>query len=459
MSVPRNLRPVQLLVAVAPFALLVAGTTLATSSPSAWYAACALVAISSSVLAWRKKLHERGQWHTAANLISALRQEDYSLRVRPNALGTSEQFLFQEVNALGEQLRHKRLEATEASELLQRVVTATDTAMLAFDESMLVVLDNRAARQLFGVSDEGLLGCSAADLGLPLPASDKSPQKLSREFPGALGPFELRSRWFRYRGRPHTLAIMVDVGKLLGGQERRAHRQMIHAFSHELNNSLAPIQSLAMRLQSVSSELGDRVAHRPTENAGIRETLQEGLDDLRLGLSVIHRRAHHLGRVMGEYAKLAKIPEPVKKPLSARRWLQRIEVLHDAQAVVVDDSGAVDPQGEVFVYGDEGLLDQALLNLIKNGIEANQAVHEKRSAVVVRCTCRDHWVVITVTDNGSGIDEETDPFLPLFTTKDNGAGIGLPLSRDILMAHDGRLELRNRTDAPGAVARLTLPRY
>jgi two-component system, NtrC family, nitrogen regulation sensor histidine kinase NtrY len=266
--------------------------------------------------------------------------------------------------------------------------------------------------------------------------------------PGALGPFELRVQPFRYRGRPHTLLVMTSVGRLLREEERRAHRQIISVLSHEINNSLAPIKSLAGRLQSLTAQL-----QQPAPD-GAADADGGALDDIQTGLTVIARRSGHLAQVMSDYARLARSPEPFPAPIRVRIWIERNVQLWPG--VVVSEASP----DELSLCGDEALLDQVLLNLIKNALEATAGARSVDAAalpVSISWHVLGRWLAIVVSDRGCGLPDGIDPFLPFVSSKPDGSGIGLALCRDVAEAHGGRLELVNRSDGPGCLARLTLP--
>jgi nitrogen fixation/metabolism regulation signal transduction histidine kinase len=369
---------------------------------------------------------------TLSNMLAALREGDYSIRARgadrEDALGLA----FLESNLLGETLRTQRLGAMEATALLRTVMAEIDVAVFAFDEADRVRLVNRAGERLLAQPVERLLGRTAEQVGLADGLEGPSPRTMDVAFPGGAGRWEVRRGIFRQDGRPHTLLVLADVSKTLREEELQAWQRLVRVLSHEINNSLAPIKSITGSLLS----LLDR--HTRPADAD---------DDLRRGLNVIGGRSEGLVRFMSAYARLAKLPAPNRVPLDVATWVRRVAALETRMPVTVVEG----PSTTLRADGDQ--LDQLLINLVRNAVDASL---ESRGDVRIRWTRHNGAFSLIVEDEGPGLASAANLFVPFFTTKPQGSGIGLVLSRQIAEAHGGSLSLDNRTDRRGCIALVRL---
>ncbi len=369
-----------------------------------------------------------------ANLLAGLREGHFTLRAREGEADDVLGAVRREVNALQETLRDQRLGAVEADALLRRVMEEIDVAVLAFDASHALRLVNRAGERLLGHPAERLLGKTAAQLGLEGCLGGDTPRVAELDLAGAgAGKWEIRRRPFRLGGLPHTLVMLADISRVLRAEERQVWQRLVRVLSHEINNSLAPIKSLA----GTMTALLDRPRRAP-----------DWEEDLRKGLEVISVRADALNRFMGSYARLAKLPPPTPGPVPVGDWVRRVASLETRVPVRVSEGPAVT------LHADGDQLDQLLINLVRNGAEAAQAAGGE---VEVGWGLRNGALEVTVTDGGPGLQTTTNLFVPFFTTKPNGSGIGLVLCRQVAEAHGGTLTLANRAGGAGAVATLTLP--
>ena len=371
---------------------------------------------------------------TLSNMLAALREGDYSIRARgaerDDALGLA----YLEANLLGETLRTQRLGAMEATALLRTVMADIDVAVFAFDDDERLRLVNRAGERLLGHVAERLLGRSAEQVGLADCLVGESPRTMDVTFPGGAGRWEVRRGSFRQNGRPHTLLVLADVTKALREEELQAWRRLVRVLSHEINNSLAPIKSIAGSLQTLLD--------RPVRAGDVD-------NDIRRGLSVIGGRSEALIRFMSAYARLARLPAPQRVPLDVGTWVRRVAALETRLPVRVEAG----PPTVIRADGDQ--LDQLLINLLRNAVDASL---ETGGGVCIRWTRQNGTIAILVEDEGPGLPSSANLFVPFFTTKPQGSGIGLVLSRQIAEAHGGSLSLENRKGARGCIAtfRLTI---
>lgn len=372
---------------------------------------------------------------TLSNMLAALREEDYSMRARfgdpEDALG----LLSLEMNTLGETLREQRLEVLETTALLRRVMEEIDVAVFAFDDQTRLCLVNRSGERLLDRSTVALRGLSAGELGLVDLLEGDSLRLAHRAFPGRTSRWEIRRSAFRQEGRPHTLLVVSDLSRALRAEERQAWQRLVRVLSHEINNSLAPIRSIAESLRSVLQRAPDG------EQDGWK-------GDLTQGLEVISGRSEALARFMSSYARLARLPPPQRAPLDVGEWICRVAGLETRLAVTIEEGPAVGLRAD----GDQ--LDQLLINLIDNAVDA---ASETGGGVRVGWRVEREELEVWVEDDGPGIQDMSNLFVPFFTTKPDGSGIGLALSRQIAEAHGGSLHLANRPANDGCVVRLRLP--
>jgi two-component system nitrogen regulation sensor histidine kinase NtrY len=370
---------------------------------------------------------------TVSNVLAALRERDYTLRARGSNPDDALGLLLLELNSLGDDLRAQRMGALEATALLRRVTEEIDVAIFAFDGTHVLRLVNRSGAALLGRPVEQLLGRDAESLGLSGCLAGEAPRVDTLAFPGRSGRWEVRRGTFRQGGLPHQLLVLADVSRVLSDEERQAWKRLIRVLSHELNNSLAPIKSIA-----------DSLLEHVNRNAAPGEHR----DDLRRGLGVIASRSESLSRLMGAYARLARLPPPRLEPVAIKEWVRRVAALETRRPVSVH-SGP-----DVTIKADGGQLDQLLINLVRNAVDATV---EGNGRVEVGWEARNGQVEVWVRDEGPGLADTANLFVPFYTTKPDGSGIGLALSRQIAEAHGGALTLANQAGGRGCEARLTLP--
>jgi two-component system, NtrC family, nitrogen regulation sensor histidine kinase NtrY len=389
---------------------------------------------------------------TVANLLAALRQEDYTIEGRFGDRNDPLGLVLHELNELRRLLRERRLGALEATALLRTVIAEIDVVILAFDASGHLKLANRAAERLLGARAPRLMGSRAEEIGLEETLAGETPRTLDAAFPGAAGRWEVRRTEFRQGGEPHQLVVLSDLSRALREEERFAWQRLIRVLSHEINNSLAPIHSIAQTLLSALAKreaaagAGQTAQHERA--AGVAGPAGDRDPDLVEGITVIARRAEALRRFMTSYARLAQLPPPDRMPVAVDELVERVARLEHRQRVEVL------PGPLALLDGDPDQLDQALINLVQNAVDA---AAETGGGVRMGWTQRDGVVEIWVEDDGPGLPSSANLFVPFFTTKPSGSGIGLALSRQIAEAHGGSLVVENREDGRGCRARLVLP--
>lgn len=362
--------------------------------------------------------------------VVSLRDHDFSVSVGRDARDELGE-LVAAYNSLGDLLRRERLELFQRELLLDTVIQATPLALVLTNAADRIVYSNVAARQLFqgGRRIEGLeLGAVLA--GQPQPLRDAfaadGDTLFTAEFDGEPQVFHLSQRRFLLNAQAHRLVLLKQLTRELAAQEVATWKKVIRVIAHELNNSLAPITSLA--------HSGRLLAHDPDAAQLTRV------------FATIEERASHLATFIDGYARFAKLPRPRIAPITWERLLARIEAVAPFRLA--------SPLPTRTVAVDASQLEQVLINVLKNAAESGSApeaielgIREARGGFLVE-----------VRDRGSGLGSEAlqNALLPFFSTKASGTGLGLTLCREIVEAHGGRLSVANRADG-GAIVTIWLP--
>lgn len=385
---------------------------------------------------------------TLANMLGAVREGDYSVRGRAARDGDALGLAFAEANALTERLEERRLGAFETTSLLRRVMAEVDVGIFAFDQDAQLRVINQQGERMLGCPAERLYGRTADELGLAECLREGPVRTVDLALPGREGRWLLRRSRFRQGGLPHQLLVLSDASQALREEEHEAWKRLVRVLSHEINNSLAPISSVA-------ESLGELLGREPRPS--------DWEEDVYAGLRIIAGRSEGLRRIMASYARLAKLPPPQRAPLEVGAWVRRAAEIETRVPVEVAEGPAL----TISADGDQ--LDQLLINLVRNaadatkdetkddGASAPREARETDGRVLVGWEQRGDWLLVYVEDDGPGIADSQNLFVPFFSTKEGGSGIGLALSRQIAEGHGGHVMLRNRVRGPGCRAEVTLP--
>ena len=371
--------------------------------------------------------------YTLSNLLEALREGDFSLRGararRDDPIGE----VVWEINTLSQTLRDQRHKVEETSALLAKVIGATDIAIFTFDSGQRLRLINPAGEHLLARPAAELLGRTADELGIADCLANEDTHIRKRAFPGGAGRFEVRRARFREGGKPHELLVVADLSRALREEERAAWQRLLRVLGHELNNSLTPIRSM-------TGTLAKLLAQQPPP--------PDWREDVGGGLAVIGDRAEALTRFMAGYTALARLPPPTKRDFEIGELVRRAARLEQRLTVAVADAPPL------HINADPDQVEQALINLIKNAADAALPLRE---GVRARWRAERDVAHIEIEDDGPGLGTTENLFIPFYTTKPGGSGIGLVLARQIAEAHGGALTLESRAKARGCVAHLSLP--
>ena len=373
---------------------------------------------------------------TLSNMVAAIREEDFSFRLRGGNREDSLADLIYEINSLATRLQQQKVSALEATALLKKVMMEIDVAVFTFDQQQCLRIVNRAGEQLMGRIAPRMLGLTAEELGLK-EFLQSEPQTVQMTFPGKHGRWAISHTAFRENGVPHELLIISDLSRALREEERQAWQRLIRVLGHELNNSLAPIKSIAGTLAGLTA----------------RSALPEDVSqDMRQGLRVIENRVESLNRFMQAYTQLARMPAPTRGRVDVGPLVGRVASLERRLPVNVLEGP------HVTIDADPDQLEQVIINLIRNAVDASLDPSLRHpGSVEVGWRTNARAVEIFVRDEGPGLLNSDNLFVPFFTTKHGGSGIGLILSRQIAEAHGGVLELANRRSHAGCEATISLP--
>ncbi len=362
--------------------------------------------------------------------IVSLHDRDFSVSIAapPDAeLGA----LSKAYNSLGDVLRRERLDLYQRELLLDTVIQTTPLALVLTDDSGRVIYSNVAARQLLhaghkleGLEFDAVLAASPAALREAIGGGGDT--LFTMEIGGEAQVYHLSQRRFLLNARPHRLVLLKQLTRELAAQEVAVWKKVIRVIAHELNNSLAPINSLA--------HSGRLLAQQP--DAAQLERV----------FTTIADRAAHLASFIDGYARFAKLPQPRPAEVSWERFLARLE-----GTVPFRITGPLPQQPASF---DESQLAQVMINLLKNAAESGSPPGE----ITVGVHAAAPGFRVEVGDRGSGLSDSAlrDALLPFYSTKPTGTGLGLTLCREIIEAHGGRLSLANR-EGGGALVTVWLP--
>lgn len=369
---------------------------------------------------------------TLSNVVSSLREGDYSFRARGASARDALGELAGEINALADLLQMQRVHSLEATALLAQIFEVMHAPLYAFDRENLLQLVNSAGLRLLGLSHARALGRTARELGLE--ELFNAPDQSIRAFGSRSTRWMVRKAPFRQDGVPHTLLLLSDVSLPLQEEEQIAWKRLIRVLGHELSNSLAPIKSIA----------GSLLAR--VESLGADETARA---DFRRGLGVVESRADALHRFVQSYRLLAQLPPPRLRTVEFAPLMERVVLLEQRLHVELCTGPPV------MLDADPDQLEQMFINLLANAVDASLVNGSQPVHVCWRASQSNLEALIE--DRGKGIANSDNLFVPFYTTKPEGSGVGLALAQQIARAHGGEISLQNREDGEGARATVRLP--
>lgn len=408
---------------------------VSVSDISLYLKALIILLLSCGILASLYKIHDKlsEQFISFGNLIEALNHGDFTLRAKSaNATGP-QALLISQINQLCDSLASARFDYKEHQLLMAKLLKQVDAVIIATDSDSRITMANPAAERLLAQSQSRLCGQTLKALQLAPLDSACNHDLVTLTLRQQPTRWHLFKDSFREQARQHTLYILSDLELVISRQEHKAWQDLVRVLSHEVNNSLAPINSLSATLTKLVSQLS---------------APQEDKQDLHEGLAIIAERARRLHSFISGYKALSQLPAPQRVPCVLNEMLNGVIALigHPVQF-------KAQPLPTLML--DQTQLEQCLINLFKNAVEAApdkpidcQLLHTHNS------------VTIQIRDLGPGIQNPDNLFIPLYTTKEHGTGVGLALARQIVQNHGGQLSLSNyqlSEEVRGCQVELRLP--
>ena len=359
--------------------------------------------------------------------LEAVRNEDYSMRAHPKFNAGAIKLLSDEVNLMADDLRIRKLHYDQQAVLVLNLIEQLATPIAVFDQNGRLNHANDAFSIWCGKPWRQAKLMSAQSLGLVFEHSENEVSTWKVQSDNSASQWQLRHSGFSMLGESYQLVVLTNIEKVVNETERLAWHKMTRVLSHEINNSLSPIKSLAQSLAEVFSQ--------QTDNAAAIEALD-----------VIASRSDSLMQFVNRYASLNQQYEVCVEELDLSMLIEKVVALFQHEILIQNC--------QLTVQADPVLLEQVLINLIKNAIEASPA----NTPVKVIGYQDNHHTQIRIEDSGSGIANKDNVFVPFYTTKEKGKGIGLALSRNMLEQQGGRLTLQNKEKEKGAEAVISLSR-
>lgn len=374
-----------------------------------------------------------GPWQIISNMIVSFRENDFTIRARSPDPSDAIGLALYELNSLSHHFQRSRVDKIESQKLLLKIIEQIDLAVFLFDHDKKLVLSNTYAADLYDKTPDSLIGMSIKDLGLTNLVLAAHNTSHSFSFPTKKSIWLVKHNAYREHGKPHYMVMLADITSTLREEELIAWKRLIRILAHEINNSMTPLKTTTAYMMRLLE----------------KDTLpRDWQDDFKDSLKMIDNRVENLSRFVKSYSQIAKQPAPQKERFDLYTLIQRLHQAYANKRVYLDSNEPCE------IVADESQIEQVLVNILKNATEANEETGG--STFVKWQTTQDH-VQIIVEDEGLGIENLDDLFVPYFTTKEQGSGIGLLISRQIIESHTGSIQLDNRKENSGCQVTITLP--
>jgi two-component system, NtrC family, nitrogen regulation sensor histidine kinase NtrY len=371
--------------------------------------------------------------------LESVQNEDSMLTFPTNITDKPIRGIYQGLNKVNSQIRQLKIEGHQQEQYFQTLLEHVGTGIVTFNEKGFVLHANTAAKKMLGVdvlTHINQLERVNRNLFQSIRNIQPFEQKLvSVTTERGINQLSLKSTPFKVKDNELILMSIQDIRNELDEKELDSWMKLIRVLMHEIMNSIAPITSLSESLCQFFKINGRPALPEEVTEATIQTTLR--------GLSVIKEQGNGLMLFVESYRKLTRLPKPEKKIFRIDELVTRIKVLYTSleNSEIIKLTVTISPQ-DMELFADENLISQVLINLIKNALQANENNPEGKIQITAGFN-EDHRPEIRVVDNGPGIQDEIleQIFVPFFTTRENGSGIGLSLSRQIMRLHGGSLQV------------------
>jgi two-component system nitrogen regulation sensor histidine kinase NtrY len=375
------------------------------------------------------------------SIVEAMLQGDFSLKARQELTSSGLSGLVDSINTLSNELSSHKLANVEKRALLEKIITQIHIGVITADEDGNISVMNNAATIMLNIQQSATIK-NLQQLNITLPDNTPAKELISHKFGEQIKKLYVQVDKFREFGSDQRLILITDMNHLLRQEELKSWESLVRVISHEINNSLAPIASL-------SNSLIDIISHN--------EITQDAREDIINGARIISDRAQSLAEFIAQYRSLTQIKNPKLENISIQSLINPILPLFTSHHIILE--GDID----LICTVDSTQIKQVLINLLKNAVEAMQHPEAGNSQAAIGInisriqTQQKNILRLDIIDSGCGIRHNQNLFIPFYTTKAQGSGIGLALSRQIIELHQGSLQIFNRESTKGCCARIELP--
>ena len=373
--------------------------------------------------------------------FDAVRNEDTTLHFPENIAGKSLKELHRGFNRVNTLISDIKIRNERNEKFFGEIMEHSATGLVAVDEHDYIVMVNESALRFMGlphISHLHLLKQKNSELFEVMEQIAPGQSRTLKSIDGEeLKVISLKVKRFQFGENKYRIYSMSDIKTEIEENELDSWQKLIRVMTHEIMNSIAPITSLSNTLRRFFTENNEPIIAKEITQKDIVQTIQ--------GLDVIEQQGKSLLHFVDSYRKLAKIPKPNFKPIVVSTWLDNVKLLMSNSIAEENvELKIIVPNIDISFIGDERLLTQVLINLLNNSIEALKATEPRKIEIKV-ADSSDGGIKITITDNGPGIstDDLEKIFIPFYTTKENGSGIGLSLARQIMRLHKGTITARS----------------